>query len=92
MNCAAVIFALITTWSSHGAQKPPCNAANQGRFWPEEANINRDAARRLSQSGELETCALAVWKYKWKRLSVNARNAVNAKKIAAQHRNTEPRP
>jgi len=55
------------------SRKPACRPQNQGRFWPEEANSDRDARRRLYQRGELELCTLEVWKYRWERISVNAR-------------------
>ena len=55
------------------AKKPACTAANHGRFWPEAANSDTKAARRYSQCGTLEICALGAWKYKWKPLSVNVR-------------------
>jgi hypothetical protein len=56
------------------AQKPVCKVGNRGQFWPAEANFNRDAARQLYQSGELEMCTLVVWKYKWEHVSVNVHN------------------
>ena len=52
-------------------QKPACNTETLGQFWPSEANVNRDVARRLYQRGELEMCSLSVWKYKWERVSVS---------------------
>jgi len=54
--------------------KPACNAKSQGRFWPEEANADRQATRRFYQSGELEMCSLDGWKYRWKRISVHVRD------------------
>src|ERR1700733_4820090 len=62
--------------------KPACNARNQGRFWPDEANSNHDAARRLYQSGELEMCSCIVWKYRWEHISVNVRDLGPAKRAA----------
>jgi len=65
--------------------QPECNAANHGRFWPEEANSDRALARKLYQSGELEMCSVAppkytiYWKYKWQHISVNAHSASKTK-------------
>jgi hypothetical protein len=64
-------------------RRPVCNAKVQGQFWPEEANSDRDAARRLYQSGELEMCSLQVWKYKWEHISVNVRDLGKSKRTAA---------
>jgi hypothetical protein len=61
------------------ARKPACNARNQGRFWPEETNSNKDAARQLYQSGELEMCSVTVWSYRWKHVSVNVRDLAKGK-------------
>ena len=58
--------------------RPACNARSQGQFWPAEANSSPEAARRLSQSGELAMCSLVVWKYKWQHLSVNVRDLAKA--------------
>ncbi|MBZ5724296.1 MAG: hypothetical protein LAP87_04805 [Acidobacteriia bacterium] len=76
-------------------QKPVCSARNQGQFWPAEANFSHQAARQLYQSGELEMCSLAVWKYRWELISVNAR--VLTRKAAAGRRERhaaadEPKP
>lgn len=65
------------------ARKPVCNARNQGQFWPAEANVSKDAVRRLYQQGDLEMCSLAVWKYKWEHISVNVRDLASAKRPAA---------
>ena len=65
--CAAMCFA-------GEPRKPACTARNQGQFWPAEANSNPTAARQAVQRGDLEICALGVWKYRWERLSVNARD------------------
>lgn len=66
------------------ARKPVCNARNQGRFWPEEANFSQDAARRLAQRGELEMCSLAVWKYRWEQISVNVRDLAKARPLTSE--------
>jgi len=54
--------------------KPACNAKLQGHFWPEQANWDREAARQFYQTGELEMCSMAIWKYRWEHISVNVRN------------------
>ena len=46
------LFAAVCVLGQAG--KPVCNSQNQGRFWPEEANVNRDAMRELYQQGDLE--------------------------------------
>jgi hypothetical protein len=56
------------------ARKPVCNARNLSQLWPEEANISKDTARQLYQSGELEMCTLVAWRYRWKHISVNVRD------------------
>src|SRR5262249_27510227 len=55
------------------ADKPRCNAANQGRFWPEMANGDSTAARQWIQCGRLEMCSATDWSYRWKPVSINAR-------------------
>jgi hypothetical protein len=59
-------------------QKPACNAAHQGMFWPEEANTSQEAQQKLTRSGELEMCSRTPWKYRWQHLSVNIK-ALEAK-------------
>ena len=53
------------------APKPGCDAASQGRFWPEAANYSRTEARRTFQSGMLEMCTAGNRKYRWQPLSVH---------------------
>jgi hypothetical protein len=60
-------------------RKPACNAKVQGQFWPTEANTDRQVKHELYQSGELEMCSLVVWKYKWKRISVNVHELLKGK-------------
>ena len=62
----AIILLLLAASS-----KPVCNAANQGRFWPEAANGSAQSIRELYQSGTLEMCSAGEWKYKWVPLSVH---------------------
>jgi hypothetical protein len=64
------------------ARKPVCNAQSQGQFWPEEANVNRDAMREHYQQGDLEMCSRGEWRYKWEHLSVNVRQLRLAKHAA----------
>jgi hypothetical protein len=93
MKYAAAIFLLGTVCAAEEAKKPACNAAHQGRFWPEEANASAVAARRLYQRGELKMCVQAVWKHEWQRLSVNVRNLSKTRpESAAGSRSAEPRP
>lgn len=61
------------------ARKPVCSSRNRGQFWPQEANFSQDAARQLFQSGQLEMCSLAGCKYRWMRMSVNARDLVKGR-------------
>ena len=53
--------------------KAACNAATRGRFWPEAANGDPQAARKLSQCGSLELCTVSSWRYKWRPVTVNVR-------------------
>jgi hypothetical protein len=63
---SAIVLLLLAASS-----KPVCNAAHQGRYWPEAANGSRQALRELYQSGALELCSAGEWKYKWMPLSVH---------------------
>jgi hypothetical protein len=86
----STLFGLMSL-APHGA-KPACNAKIQGQFWPEAANSDRFAARKLFQSGELEMCSLAVWKYRWEHISVNIRGlerpqrSVNSGSVTSESR------
>ncbi len=51
--------------------RPPCNARNRGQLWPQEANSDRNAARRAEHAGQLEMCTPGVWKYHWQPLTVH---------------------
>ena len=82
MNFMAAILLLSAMSTGEDARRPACNAANQGRFWPEEANASARAARQLYQNGELLMCSQALWKYKWERLSVNAHKQAKPKRVA----------
>lgn len=55
------------------SKKPACKAAIRGQFWPEAANSNSTAMRKLSQCGALEICTTTTWRYKWQPLAVNVR-------------------
>lgn len=79
MQRAALIALLGAMCFANDAPKPVCNARNQGRFWPEEANFSQAAARQLYQRGELEMCSLVVWKYRWEHISVNVRDLAKAR-------------
>ena len=54
-------------------QKPACKAAIHGHFWPDAANTDGNAARKLAQCGSLEICATTGWRYKWQPVTVNVR-------------------
>ncbi|HYL73641.1 MAG TPA: hypothetical protein VEU96_05520 [Bryobacteraceae bacterium] len=83
MRYAAAFILLGTMLFAEEAQKPACSAKTLGQFWPEDANVSRDAARQFYQSGELEMCSMVVWKYKWKHISVNVRDLGKGKRPAA---------
>jgi hypothetical protein len=53
------------------AERPPCNAKQRGRLWPEEANTSREASRRAERCGNLQMCAVGVWRYRWQPLTVH---------------------
>lgn len=53
--------------------RPMCSAAIRGRYWPESANSDARAARKLAQCGELDVCTRTVWRYKWESVTVNVR-------------------
>jgi hypothetical protein len=76
MKFVAVIALFGAVCFAEETRKPVCNATNRGKFWPQEANFNRAAARQLYQSGELEMCSPGLWRYKWQHLRVNVRDLV----------------
>jgi hypothetical protein len=78
MKYVATIFLLGTICAAE-EQKPACNASNHGRFWPQQANTSAETAQKLSRRGELEMCSLVVWKYRWQKLTVNARDLARKK-------------
>ena len=82
MRYAAAVF-LLSAIAVAEEQKPACTAANHGRFWPEEANNSAQAAHQLSHSGELEMCSVVVWKYQWRKLTVNVRDLPRKKSSRA---------
>jgi hypothetical protein len=51
--------------------KPRCSAKLRGRFWPEQANSDAKLALTLARAGQLEMCAVRVWKYRWENLTVH---------------------
>lgn len=51
--------------------KPRCTAANQGMFWPEEANHNAQSRRLYARQGSLELCQISGWRYRWRPLGTN---------------------
>jgi hypothetical protein len=62
------------------ARRPPCNAPNRGRLWPEQANSDREFARRAERCGELLMCTPGVWKSRWEQLTVHVSRLGNAPK------------
>jgi hypothetical protein len=73
--------------------KPTCNAKLQGQFWPEQANWDREAARQLYQTGELEMCSMVIWKYRWEHISVNVRDLGKGRHtVASESRAASPTP
>jgi hypothetical protein len=91
MKGAAFLALILGTSCFAGqAQKPACNAKNQGQFWPPEANLAGDARLQHFQEGNLEMCSLVVWKYKWQRVSVNVRDLRSAKQPAPSNAATQP--
>lgn len=53
--------------------KPACKAPIHGQFWPDAANSDGNAARKLAKCGALEVCTHTGWKYKWQSVTVNVR-------------------
>lgn len=55
------------------AARPACRPSIRGHFWPDAANNDSNAARKLAQCGALEICTVSGWRYKWKPVTVNVR-------------------
>ena len=51
--------------------KPPCNAQNRGRIWPEGAALDRALARSAESCGQPEICTAGLWRYRWQPLTVH---------------------
>jgi hypothetical protein len=81
---AIAILALMC--SADQPKQPECTKKIQGFFWPQAANADKELARKLYQSGELQMCAVTLskyaisWKYKWQFVSVNARDLGKGKR------------
>ena len=71
MRWIVVLVAFGTVCFAEEARRPPCNARNHGRLWPEQANSDRDFAQRAGRCGELLMCTVGVWKYRWQPLTVH---------------------
>jgi hypothetical protein len=54
-------------------EKPACGGALHGHYWPEAANTDMRAARKLAQCGALEICTDTGRRYRWKPVTVNVR-------------------
>ena len=65
MPVAIFVLYLISAGGSATGEKPPCNAANAGVWWPPEANRDPKAAMRLARCGELQICSRAFFRFKW---------------------------
>jgi hypothetical protein len=62
-------------------EKPRCNEHNQGRFWPEAANVSANALRTAARDGSLEMCSAVWWKYKWEPVTVSVRTLLKKRKV-----------
>ncbi|HUA61569.1 MAG TPA: hypothetical protein VML19_22610 [Verrucomicrobiae bacterium] len=58
---------------AHPVDKPVCTTTIHGRFWPDAANADAGARRKLAQCGLLEICTDTGRRYKWKPVTVNIR-------------------
>jgi hypothetical protein len=55
--------------------RPKCEKATRTLFWPEEANRDARAAVQLAREGRLLICTRGGWKYGWRPVAVNVREA-----------------
>ncbi len=69
--CVLVAASGLAKEQEPASQKPSCKAAIHGHFWPEVANTDANAARKLAQCGTLEICTSRGWRYKWQPVTVN---------------------
>jgi len=67
LSCYAISLA------ADAPMRPPCNAENAGRFWPDEANDNPKFAAALMPYGYPEVCTLRDGKYEWRSLTVSVK-------------------
>ncbi|HEY4364413.1 MAG TPA: hypothetical protein VGN17_25840 [Bryobacteraceae bacterium] len=76
----AVLAALLAALCfAEEPQKPACDASHRGQLWPQEANLDSQAARESFQTGELEICAANNRKFRWEHLSVNVHDLAKPK-------------
>jgi hypothetical protein len=66
-----LLFIWGTACLAEDAGRPPCKAQNRGRFWPEQANSDREFARKAERCGELQMCVQGVWRHRWEPLTVH---------------------
>jgi len=66
-----IIFAACALCFAKDTAKPQCGSRNQGEFWPDAANTDRELRSKLNHCGQLEICTYQVWRYKWKPVSVH---------------------
>jgi len=71
--CMLVAASGIAKEQEAPVQRPACKAAIHGHFWPDAANTDVGAARKLAQCGALEICTTTGWRYKWQPVTVNVR-------------------
>jgi hypothetical protein len=71
--CVLVAATALAKDQETNIQRPACKAAIRGHFWPDAANTDVIAARRLAQCGSLDICTATAWRYKWKPVTVNVR-------------------
>ena len=57
------------------SERPKCEKATRTMFWPEEANSDARVAVRLAREGKLLICTRGAWKYGWRPVAVNVRDA-----------------
>jgi hypothetical protein len=88
MRASVVLLSLALASVAAEREKPRCTAANQGEFWPEQANHDARIRRAAAQSGELEICsayAVWTWRYRWQRATIGVRRPPEKQASKQQH-------
>jgi len=70
---AAMVTAGSLPRGSRPVERPVCSVQLHGKYWPDAANADMRAARKLAQCGALEICTDTGRRYKWKPVTVNVR-------------------